>query len=253
MKIDPKHSWVKAIWKTFIIVDVLLMLLLAAMAVAKPLMMADTPRAMTFDPGYTERASERVPDSPLKTLVFKFDLCKENNVAVWFSSLHFTCAGLLALLVFFSLPQRKNIVAVGWLLFGLATLYISLDETATLHEDIGEHFSISLPDGVVFYDWVPLYALPLAVAVVLSLLWMRRALAGNGRLRRLAYAGLACWVGVFLFEASAHYWPEALSRVEIFFEEGLELAGALLFIYAFAHYQATLPDRAVEEKTAQEA
>jgi len=87
---------------------------------------------------------------------------------------------------------------------------------------------------------VLIYSIPLLLAAVLLVLWIRKAMPEEPGLRRLVILGVASWVVTLLLEGIGTSIPHAFTRVEIFFEELFETVGALLFIYSFAHFQSRI-------------
>jgi hypothetical protein len=167
----------------------------------------------------------------------------EYNAATWFSSILLATCSLSAFLVYSSLPSRRSLIAAGWLVAGFVFLFLSVDETAGFHERLGftmgEPHKLSLGPFTWLSTsrWVLIYAVPILIFVVFLVLWIRKALAGEAKSRLAVLAGLACWIGVILLESLLFTIPEGLRPVEIWLEESLEMAGALLFIYAFARFQ----------------
>ena len=103
-----------------------------------------------------------------------------------------------------------------------------------------ETVTIGLLSWHLVYRWVLIYSIPLLLAAVLLILWIRKAMPDEPRLRRLVILGVASWIVALLLEGIGTSIPHAFTRVEIFFEEILEMVGALLFIYSFAHFQSRM-------------
>ncbi len=111
--------------------------------------------------------------------LYFFGLSYEQNLPTWYSaSLLLLCAVQLTLAAL-DATQRKASYRVHWWLLALVFFYISLDEAATIHEDLSRLFDFG---GVLYFGWV----VPAAVVVILMgivylpFLWhLSRAHGGN--------------------------------------------------------------------------
>ena len=105
-----------------------------------------------------------------------FDLNAEGNVPTWYSSAQLFVAALLA----FACRSQGRSSGAGsswaWSLVGVSLLYVSVDEVARLHEEIGYHLRDWLEfDGALGYAaWVvPYGAAVLVLGVLLGRFWWR--------------------------------------------------------------------------------
>lgn len=159
-----------------------------------------------------------------------FSLTLEANIPTWYSSmLLFSCA--LALLA----VSRRAPARWHWHWRGLAAVFvaISMDEVVGFHERINQtaHFG-----GVLYYAWViPFGALVVVVAVLWLplLLALPRATRARFALAAALYVGGALGVELWLGAWASQHGPMNLTyRMIDAVEEGAEIAGASLFLWA---------------------
>ncbi len=161
----------------------------------------------------------------------------EGNIPSWYSaSLLLLCSLLLSLI---TVAHRKHGSGpvVHWLLLSLIFAFLSLDETAQLHElAISPLRGMFGATGFLYYAWI----VPAGVCVALFVLGYLRFLAKlPARTRRLFVAAGAIFVGgaigveaVSGMQASVHGEQNLKYHLIITLEELLEMAGLLVFIYA---------------------
>ena len=98
-----------------------------------------------------------------------FGLSYEQNLPTWYSSsLLLLCAVCLLLIALDKFRQQADF-RYRWLILSLLFFYISLDETATLHEHLSELFDLP---GNFFYGWV----IPAGIFVLVVVRFQRRLL-----------------------------------------------------------------------------
>lgn len=176
-----------------------------------------------------------------------FDLKREGNVAVWYSStvLLLTSAAALAVGRIRYEGAREERRRHVWTLASLFFLALSIDETAQLHEKAGVLFTKHVgtvrwltEGGWPAFGWM-LVLLPLIVLfMALMLLAMRWFLRLHLRSRRLMLGGVLCWVGVLgaeLVQAQLVRWSIDRSFQGVI-EEGLEVVGATLFLFSLIEF-----------------
>jgi hypothetical protein len=173
-----------------------------------------------------------------KAIMRLFDVNSEHNVPSWFSSvLLMGCALVAALLA--ALGRRAGRRDAGsWA--GLAALLslLSLDEAVSLHERLGGPAAAVLGDstrGALHFAWV----VPgLALALVVGLVFVRFVVRLPASTRRLVVAAAGLYVtgavaleaaGGMVLEAQGHRAGYLLVTAA---EEGLEMAGSVLLLYA---------------------
>ncbi|WP_210480422.1 hypothetical protein [Naasia sp. SYSU D00948] len=183
-----------------------------------------------------EFALSAPPDSFLDELGRFLSPDGESNLWSWFSTL------LLAALAFAfcavgSLHRRSGGAAAPYYAFSAVAVYMSIDESASLHE----RFEDFIPQRLFMFQWLIL-GVPFALLVGAAVLWLSRRLREPLR-RRLLVAGLvflAGAVGVELVQAvvlSITGWPQSgagriLYAGAVIVEEALEVCGVLIALWA---------------------
>lgn len=180
----------------------------------------------------------------LNSLAQQLDLKQEVNLAVWYSSLLLLLAGIGAWAVSQVALERSGRWMAGlWKLAALVFFWISMDETAQIHEKAGVWFTVHLgrlPDltqgGYGVFAWL-LIALPFALVFIVCILRVARwSVALHARSQTLMWAATACWIvvlGAEFVQAQLVRW--SLDRgLQGAVEEGLEIMGSTLFLLAFA-------------------
>ena len=161
----------------------------------------------------------------------------EANLPTWYSSMLLFGCGAFCVATGARAPSHGR----HWYGLGACLMYISLDEVAELHENLGGHFGGS---GLLYFDWV----IPAAVIVaILGLIflpfvarlppWLRR---------RLVLAGAIYVGGALLMELPLGYVAESRGSDNLVYglidwvEETMELGGATLFLLSVSRfYQET--------------
>jgi hypothetical protein len=169
-----------------------------------------------------------------------FSLSYEQNIPTWYSSaLLFTCALLLA-------AKSAGARASGdrfthhWVALALAFLYISLDETAELHEHASDFFQL---DGVLYFGWViPASFIVLAFGTAyLRFLWH---LPKRTRVQFLV-AGVIYVGGALGMELPLGLWTDRHGSKNLVYalldvvEESMEMLGLNLFLLSLVDTLAT--------------
>jgi hypothetical protein len=165
----------------------------------------------------------------------------EGNIPAWYSaSLFLLCSFLLAAIAF-AQRQHHGGQVVRWLVLSLIFLFLSLDETAQLHElSIQPLRDIFGATGFLHYAWI----IPAGICVALFVLGYLSFLAKlPPRTRWLFLMAGALFVGGALGveavsgkHASLHGEQNLTYHLIITIEELLEMAGLVVFIYALLDY-----------------
>jgi hypothetical protein len=166
-------------------------------------------------------------------LVGLLSLSYEQNLPTWYAScLLFSCAVLLTVIV-----RRAPGDRLRWGLLAAIFYYMSLDETAELHEQLGGTFETG---GLLYFDWVIPAALAVAVIGLFYLPFVLRL--PEPTRRRIVIAGVLYVGGALLMELPLGYWTERAGSDNLTYavidwvEESLELAGAsLLLLTLWSH------------------
>lgn len=203
------------------------------------------------------------------TLVERLDLDQENNIPTWFSSVVLATAALLLFFIARANAALGMAYSSYWAGLGLIFLYLSVDETASLHEAAGTLVQRLLgTSGALYSAWV-IPAMVLVVifaAIYLRFLWaLPRRTAALFVLAGALYVGGA--LGLELIGWHYRYPMHALDPTDWqaskdftyalinHAEEFLEMTGVILFIYALLSYVAShhlamvvrFPTRRVDE------
>lgn len=166
-----------------------------------------------------------------------FRLDGEANIPTWFSSALLTLSALLMATIGSAHRQARRPYAKHWTGLALVFVYLSIDETAVLHEmsmaPLRAEFGTS---GLLYYPWVIPALLALAV---LGVIYTKFLLYLPARTRWLIVTAAAVFVGgavgmeviggLFL---GANGVDTPVSMIFEAVEELLEMSGVVVLIYA---------------------
>ena len=163
--------------------------------------------------------------------VHLFDLDRECNLTTWFAAAQLAVLGVGCIALRFRRARR------GWLVLGLAMLYLSVDESVQLHEWIGTRlaesgWAIGRLDPP--YPWVILLGPPLLGFAVWALRFLARELAAVPQLRRWTVVGLLLMAASLPLEVVGGWIQGAAPRpprIEVVAEETAETLGVTFLIY----------------------
>ncbi|MFT5117188.1 MAG: hypothetical protein ACI9NY_000717 [Kiritimatiellia bacterium] len=171
------------------------------------------------------------------------DLDIENNLPSFYSAMAIELCAVLLCIIY--LDKKQQQLRERWHWLGLAIIFalLGFDETAQLHEEVSDYFTLLVDaSGVLYYPWVLPYGIAVAVVGLIYLPWLKR-LPTNTQLHFIV-AGMIFIAGAIVMEMiSATYadtyntddWRYSLSYT---IEETLEMTGIILFIRALLHYIA---------------
>ena len=191
-------------------------------------------------------------------LVRLFDLNEEGNVPTYFSSMLHFIAGLLLFLIAFSYKKQGDRQWTKWFILGLFFFYVSIDESASIHElainPVREYFGAR---GLLYFAWViPACAILIAMGVYFARFLFQ--LPSKTRLLFFLSGGLFLG-GAIGVELPEGLWVEQHGRENLVFglftavEESLEMFGVILFIHALTGYLAEyLPRHSIVFQSAEE-
>jgi hypothetical protein len=180
-----------------------------------------------------------------RTPVRQLNLRGEGNIAVWFSSLLLAATSMAAWGAALRIDHRGHrSLALVFRLSALFFLCLSADEAAQLHEYAGKWMTArggripGVTDVKDTFGWLLLGA-PAGLVFAGAASWAARQPAIRQlRASPILLAAAACWLGVIGFEflesqllaaGIQRHWEGAA-------EEGLELAGSLLFLRFFSQW-----------------
>lgn len=160
------------------------------------------------------------------------DMDYEVNLPTWYATLQLAVVGLL--LALFAWTQLRRRVPGAWALFIPASmaLYLSLDESAQLHERLRPLFEVDL---LPFSGAWMLIAVPLFIVAVAVVIGLTRQHWQPQRVRRLLLAGLVTYVAAAGLLEVPHNFVEPNSFAHltlIFLEEMGELLAVTLVLWA---------------------
>jgi hypothetical protein len=170
----------------------------------------------------------------------KFNLSRERNIPTYFSSLNLAFAGLLLGVIAGVKKRADDKYAGHWGVLALIFLFLSLDETAGLHEWLADPMDrVVTPAGIFYYSWVAA-AIPLLLLFAVSYFKFLLHLPRKSQIL-FALAGVVYISGALGFELFEGWYAD-LKSVDLTYraiatvEDIIEMVGVLLFIYALLHY-----------------
>lgn len=175
------------------------------------------------------------------TLYSRFDLDSEATIPAWYSSALLFCVSLCAAALY--LIRRESvprpIIRLFWLVFAVAYLYMSIDETARIHEALEERLRVK---------WIYLYA-PFATIFLIYCASYLTRIETNPKVRRWILGGVLVYgLGALGAEALLYFfYSPSVEPLEVVIEESLEMIGTSMVLVGCLHgIAATLrPDAAV--------
>ena len=158
-------------------------------------------------------------------LYWRFNLDKEANIPTWFSSSLLLSVGITSFLNVCLLGKDRRVEIFYWAIFGSFFTFLSLDETARLHEII---------DQTTDLKWVYAY-IPIAASIfIYSSIFFYKKYNGLSFVLHPSILGLfALGVGGMGGELVDHHFnlnTAFLNNLEIVFEETFEMLGATFIL-----------------------
>lgn len=175
------------------------------------------------------------------TLDDRFNLDAEANIPTWYSTVLLFSVSVSSLLAY-GLTHRgagqRRFERSFWLVLGIAYCFLSLDEAARLHEII---------DTATPVKWIYLYA-PFGAAFFLLCVFHFTAVRRDDKsLRNWILGGLIVYaLGGLVGEFINHLYnplPPILQRLELLFEECLEMIGTIMVLMGCLRESLRLLDR----------
>jgi hypothetical protein len=174
-------------------------------------------------------------------LIRALNVDAEASIPTWFSQVVLFMAGSLLLLIAYIKKQEKAPWRRHWFILGLIMLYVSMDEGAELHEiaagPVGDWLGIQA--GYLYFAWVipAMILLALAIGAFFDF-WLKLP----RRTKILFAASFILFVsGALGIEMLGAHYASTRGRDFGYYalaglEEGLEMAGASLFLYSLLDY-----------------
>lgn len=175
-------------------------------------------------------------------LFFFFDASAEANIPTYFSSLLLFIAAVILYVIYTT--ATKGFGKKGyWRVLMIIFAWLSLDETASIHEQFGKMGkTLHLTSGYLYYSWIIPYTLFVMIGFFFFLKFLFKLPYPTRILfivSGLIYVGAA--IGFELFEGNIakKYGPNTLNDLLLCAtEEFLEMTGVIIFIYALLRYAA---------------
>lgn len=188
-------------------------------------------------------------------LLERFDLNKERTLPTFFQGLMLFVSSILLAIIAALNKTEPDHGKNAWALMSALMLFLSADELICIHERLGEWTNqcygfLKLTDPLAIKlsspfitSWVFIY-LPAAFLIFLvSLKWLRRLPAKTRKYFLLAGALYVCGAaGCEMIQSC--YWRFGMDHgnlgyeINSIVEEGLEMAGVIIFIWALLAYIA---------------
>lgn len=177
--------------------------------------------------------------------ILRFDLDAEVSVPTWYSQVLLLFASVLAGYIAVQKYAARDVYRHYWAVLSAVMFYVSMDEGSSLHETFGFleiNRLLGMTSSYFNFGWV----IPAFFFLgILGLIFLRFWWNLPTKTKRLfAISAVVYVVGAGGIEmVSAHYlavnndWNSAMYQLVLIpLEEGLEMVGAVLFIYALAEY-----------------
>lgn len=179
------------------------------------------------------------PHSPgLVELSNRFDLDDEASIPTWVSQFLLAFGAVLALITARMSTGKKRL---AWYVISFIVLVASIDEVARLHELLVQSLHVMFfgGAGTTIFKNAWLIILPLIVVVGVWLLTILAKVLPRRTLKIIILASLVFFFGAVGIEIlssglNPNSWTYTVWAVS--FEEGLELIGTAIFVFAVADY-----------------
>ena len=176
-------------------------------------------------------------DGERTNLVYFLGLGYEGNLPTWYSSTLLLLCSLQLALIATGQTERQTPFAKHWWILAAGFLYMSMDETAQVHENAGKWFDFS---GVLFYGWV----IPASILVLLIGVSYMRFLAHLPRRVRYQFilSGAIYVGGAVGLDFALGWWVDRAGTKNFTYglidwvEESMEIMGTSLFLCSLTEY-----------------
>jgi hypothetical protein len=179
-------------------------------------------------------------------LIRLFNVNEEGNIPTFFSAMLLLLASLLLALITVLKTASAGAYSRHWTVLSLILLYMAVDESAGVHEMFIKPTQWLLgeqrPSGIFHYRWI-ISGIAIVVVVVLS--YLKFFLHLPRQTQRHFFAAAAIFLGGALgIEMVESYYTglHAMGKFQLSMlatiEEGLEMAGVIVFINALLTYVA---------------
>jgi len=172
-----------------------------------------------------------------KSFLPLFETAAEANIISWFSSLLLLIAGALLLLIARVETHSADTYARHWKILAWVFFFLSMDETASLHEELIVPLRNAIgTSGIFYFAWV-IVAIPLLMLFGLFFLRFLLNLPRKTAIQ-LGVAGVIFVTGAVGFEmlGGIFHGASGIYRALVVVKETLENLGAGLFIVSLLIY-----------------
>jgi len=191
--------------------------------------------------GFAARIIEKLLGYNNTEFVRLFDVGEEANVTSWFSSILLLLSAILLYFISRLKYLDKDSVAMHWTFLSYLFIFLSIDETATIHEmlikPLREMFHLT---GIFYYAWM-IIAIP--AVLLLAILYKRFVFSLPKNIRNQFILAVIIFLsGALGFEMlSGLFFKTEISGIHVLsflitFEELLENLGVVVFISALLSY-----------------
>ncbi|MEV8017993.1 hypothetical protein AB0O76_16945 [Streptomyces sp. NPDC086554] len=178
---------------------------------------------------------------PIPTIRRLVNVDVEANLATWWNSALLLAVAGMALTAALLSGHGARPGRLSWLGLAAATALLSIDETVSLHErlgEVGKSWKEWAGGSLPTHAWVLPGAVLAAAGIVCAVLWARKL---PRDLRHGLLAALAVYLGGALLTEAFNGWAHANGHSTVLMlgtivEEGLEMSGCLVALAVLCRY-----------------
>lgn len=197
---------------------------------------------------------------PSRILARSFNVALEESVGTWLSSTLALWVALTSAAIFWhSRRHEASMLSLGWVLIALIFLFISLDDTAKIHERLGTALRVKYErvTDTELSMWFPswgwqLFVVPLYAAMGLYMLWfLARVLPTREKLYIvLGFSLLSLAISLDFVEGMRipELQGDSSRHLQQLVEEVLEMLGTITFLYVFLRVLSTRIELSVTDR-----
>ncbi len=179
----------------------------------------------------------------LDALVNRFNVDAEQSIPTWYAQALLLIVSLTAAVIAISMRKVKDGHYKAWWLLSIVFLYLSIDEATSIHEFAAEPtrelFGIS--SGILFFAW---YIPVLAIVAILGVFMLKWLFSLPWKTKKLLLLSFFLFIAgaVGMEVVSGAYWASNGFHFDFMYsvlnavEEGLEMIGVIIAIYALLEY-----------------
>lgn len=174
-------------------------------------------------------------------IVRLFNVDKEGNIPTWYASISLLACSVLLAIIAQAQPKETTPNSKDWSALAAVFLFLSIDESARLHELLILPLRTSLGTrGILYFAWVIPYGLLVAFLGLRFLKFLTQLPTKTRRsffLAAFLYLGGALGMEMIAGQYTTFYGQDNLTYALLTtIEEALEMSGVLVFIYALLVY-----------------